>query len=173
MILLPTRLPRGWHGDLRPCVQRTGEEWTTISNSFAVDVACIDYFLHSLSRAQNLKQLRVWGCQRELHGSLQCHVHIHACQLYCDLRQLVGSRSNHCKVKQWALATACRRLEANNIDTWAPDCIVTRNKGRIVHTFISGYGILHLSYIMFCIYLFLLYGKYFISYHFVCYYIIY
>ena len=78
-------------------------------------------------------------------------MHVNCIATYANL---FGSRSNHCKVKQRALATACRRLEANNVDTWAPDCIVTRNKGRIVHTFISCYGILHLSYIMFCIYLF-------------------
>ena len=57
-------------------------------------------------------------------------MHVNCIATYANL---FGSRSNHCKVKQRALATACRRLEANNVDTWAPDCIVTRNKGRIVH----------------------------------------
>ena len=49
------------------------------------------------------------SCQRELHGSLQCHVHIHACQLYCDLCQLVWLKIQSLQGKT---ASACHRMSS-------------------------------------------------------------
>ena len=49
------------------------------------------------------------SCQRELYGSLQCHVHIHACQLYCDLCQLVWLKIQSLQGKT---ASACHRMSS-------------------------------------------------------------